>query len=164
MEVSELRKVDSVQMYGWNTDNKKEVDEAKGIYIKARNAGKRILDHDKKEVKLWTDLNEMMFIDEPLKDSEVFMRILDESGDSRVIWDSRDPKQVADAATLFEEYLKKGWRAYAVDQHGVQGKRIRRFNAATEEIFFDESELGTSLKEFVSAFRTIKVLPKTRPA
>ena len=155
----------------WNPANKKEVDEAKKVYISAKRSGKQILkpvERNGKEERIpvskWTELSDEFIMDVPLKEGEVFMRILDESGDKRIIWNSNDPEQVKDAAKLFAEFLSKGWRAYAIGADGKQGKRIRAFSAETEEIFFEESSLATKLKDFVKQFPTIEVGAKTRPA
>ena len=77
--------------------------------------------------------------------------MIDETGDRRLIWDSTKPHEVKDAVSLFDEYIKKGWKAYAIDTKGNRGKRISRFDAATEEIFFDDISTGDKLKDFVAS-------------
>jgi hypothetical protein len=66
---------------------------------------------------------------------------------------------------LFEKYLVKGWKAYAVDSKGNKGRRVYAFDAAKEEFYFDDTK---TLSEKVSAFSKafgggLRMLPRTYP-
>jgi hypothetical protein len=75
-------------------------------------------------------------LDPPKFDSENygFMRVLDESGDSRVVWDRRETSQVKEAGRKFYEMLKKGYKAYVARSDGSRGSRLEDFDALLEEI------------------------------
>jgi hypothetical protein len=63
-----------------------------------------------------------------------FMRVLDETGDSRVVWDRREKNQVKEAGHKFYEMLKKGYKAYVARSDGSRGSRLEDFDALLEEI------------------------------
>lgn len=68
-------------------------------------------------------------------------RILSVNGDDRLLWDRRDPKQVAEARREFESYLAKGYKAYSVRMDGSRGSRLDNFDALLEEVLVQESLL-----------------------
>jgi hypothetical protein len=152
----------------WDVTNKKEVEEAKSYYRVARQAGRRIVDLEDRPITSFKPaLLGIIIKDTELSDSQFAMRIFDKTGDRRLIWDSKDPKQIKEAAKLFNEYLDKGWKAYAVDEKGKRAQRIYGFDAVTEELFFDEQKksLKEKLSSFVATFKVkeMKLLPKTHP-
>jgi hypothetical protein len=155
--------VGSPKIVTWDRTNKKETDEAKSLYVEARKTGKLIRKETGEEIKFWDEIEDTFIIDHFRKEGEIFMRIYDDSGDRRLVWDSKDPSQVVEAATIFNDYLSRGWRALAVAQDGTLGKRIRKFDPNTEEVFFDESNVAVKLKDFAKQFRTIEMQPKTKP-
>jgi len=62
------------------------------------------------------------------------LRILDESGDKRVVWDRTDHNQVLEAGRKFIELIKKGYKAYVARSDGSRGSRLEDFDALLEEI------------------------------
>lgn len=56
------------------------------------------------------------------------MRILDGSGDTKVIWDSAKPDEVKAARESFEHYQSKGYAIFAATAAGEKGARIETFD------------------------------------
>jgi hypothetical protein len=73
-----------------------------------------------------------------------------------------DQEQVQEAKVLFDEYVGKGWKPYAIDKYGNMGKRIRRFDSSLEEIVFDDNSTYP-LKKFGERFKEVKMMPRTFP-
>lgn len=169
----------------WDDSDKKQVEEAKKHYQSARKAGRLIVDMDDKVIEHFkSNLCGFIIKQTELKDFEFAVRVFDETGDRRIIWDMTDPNQVKDAAKLFNEYIAKGWRAYAIDVTGESKRRIHKFDLEKEEVLFEEKSVSQVIKDFVSAvkseikdiplksekinnftkkFKDTKLLPKTYP-
>jgi hypothetical protein len=171
----------------WDDDNKKEIEEAKRVYQKAKTQGRRIVlaDDESKVVEFFRPTLKGFVVKETeLLDGQFSFRIIDDTGDRRLVWDLREQAQVLEASKLFSEYLDKGWRAYAIDAEGNKRRRIRSFNAEKEEILFEEltsSEILTNfadkmkkdipkpelkaskLARFVEAFKQTLMVPRTYP-
>lgn len=56
------------------------------------------------------------------------LSIPDATGDSRIMWDPRDPDEVKLAERHFKDALKKGMAAFKVDKSGGTGEQIRAFD------------------------------------
>lgn len=148
----------------WDDSNRKEVENAKKYYQEARKQNRKVLDKEGDIVEFFhPSLRDIIISETELHEHEFSSRIIDDSGDRRIIWDSRDKEQVRDAFKIFNEYLEKGWRAYAVDSSGKKKKRVYSFKAAQEELYIDEKDKAISLKKFVNSFKKLEVLPKTYP-
>lgn len=163
---------------------RKEVEEAKRIYQKAKREGRIILSLGLRAVRHFGECVEGFVVQATaVRLHEFAMRIFDESGDRRVIWDARDPAQIAEAARLFQSYLDRGWKAYTVEPDGTLAHRIRHFDADTEEIVYDDTPTQAKLHAlaaaiparpapatsrqrlaaFVEACREVHLLPATYP-
>jgi hypothetical protein len=57
------------------------------------------------------------------------MRIIDETGDTRLIWDPDNEDEVSNAKRTFKDLTAKGYAAFAVDRKGEAGKRVDSFDA-----------------------------------
>lgn len=149
----------------WNPDVFKEVNEAKKVYLQARKESRDIKDDAGNCLDLFNPSAGVFVVSEKRMLSHEFaMRIFDETGDRRLIWDSRDQDQVKECAKLFNDYLKKGWKPYAINSKGEKGRRIYGFDADTQEIIFDDSKnVREKLASFVEKFREVKVVPRTYP-
>jgi len=169
----------------WDNTDKRQVEEAKKVYQEARKSGRLITDIDGKTIaNFHPSLQGFIIKETELKENEFAVRVLDETGDRRLIWDASDPDQIKEAARLFDEYLKKGWRAYSVDTKGEKRRKILRFDVDTLEIFFVEKtakEIVTNFAEtikkeevneiskqdkisnFIKAYKDIKLVPRTFP-
>ena len=149
----------------WDILNKKEIEDAKKYYQKARTE-KRLITKDDGQVLTCfnASLGTFLIKETELSESQFEMRIFDETGDRRLIWDSSDAGQIKDAAKEFETYVAKGWRAYAIGLKGKPNQRIYKFDPEKEEIYFDESgSLKEKLSKFITSFKEVKMIPKTRP-
>lgn len=62
------------------------------------------------------------------------LAVLDETGDTKLIWDEDKPEEVDAAKAMFERLKEKGYVAYAVDRKGEKGEVLERFNRSAEKI------------------------------
>jgi hypothetical protein len=147
--------------------NKKEIEWAKTQYRKAREEKRIIQNENYQNISSFREALGCFLIKEiEVSDDQVSGRIYDETGDRRIIWDFKNPKEIGDAEKLFKEYvINKGYRAYGIDRSGKKDKtkRIYDFNAYLEEIVIDEINVKLKLQDFVRAFSEIQMLPRTRP-
>ncbi len=135
----------------WDIRSKAQVEEGKSHYRKARLQGREITDLSGTPIRSFrSDLGGIL-IREIVLEAGLGLRILDETGDRRLIWDSKDPDQKKETMKLFNEYLAKGWKAYEVDASGKKGRRIYGFDENAEEIFFDERSAAEKLNAFATA-------------
>jgi len=149
----------------WDPKNKKEIEESKKIYQQAKKEYRKIVDLDGQPISCFKpELLRFLIKAIELKEGQFELRFFDETGDRRLIWDSKSRGEIKEASKIFEDYIKKGWRAYAISKDGKLKNRIRSFNADTEEIIFDEESLKNTFKEFVKTFTEVKMLPATRPS
>lgn len=168
----------------WDQEDKKQIEEAKTIYRKAKGEGRIITDIHDNVIQFFHPKLEAIKIKEiELKETQFSIRFFDETGDRRIIWDSSDPFQIKDAADKFKEYIDKGWRGFATDAKGNRKRRVYAFDAQKEEVLFEEitdeqilekfNEKLTKetdkpklmktekLQNFVKCFNKISALPKT---
>ena len=155
-------------LFEWDQNKKKEVEQGKVLFRQAKyNENRKVVDIENGElVEHFTpELEGFKIMPTELTEGKFAFRIHDETGDQRLMWDSRYNSEVEEAAERFDELMKKGCKAYAVMPNGENGRRIYGFNAELEEVYFDEKKesLGTKLKKFIEDFGEIVVLPKTHP-
>lgn len=64
------------------------------------------------------------------------LHIPDHTGDTRIMWDPRNPDEVATAKAAFKAAQKQGMTAFAVNTDGSanEGEIIREFNKDTGKI------------------------------
>jgi type IV secretory pathway VirJ component len=62
------------------------------------------------------------------------MHIMDETGDTKVIWDSENKDEVDAARAQFDALTKKGYLAFKVDKKGEKSEAMRRFDPEAEKI------------------------------
>lgn len=71
------------------------------------------------------------------------MSELNESGDTKVIWDRNNPDEVAAARATFDALAKtKRYLAYKVKEGGDQGEQIRAFDPNAERIILVPPMVG----------------------
>jgi hypothetical protein len=73
---------------------------------------------------------------------QLLIRVLDDNGDSRLLWDRRVPAECADARAKFDRYLQQGYRAYVTRSDGSKGARVETFDALMEEIIVAPGQPG----------------------
>ena len=175
----------SAMIIEWDDNDKRQIEEAKEHYRKARSEGRVITDIDHNVIQHFRpSLSGIIIKEKELKENEFAVRVFDETGDRRLIWDMLDPDQIKEAANLFNEYIGKGWRAYTVDDSGKSRRRIHKFDIEKQEILFEDkavsdifngfvSAVKKDVKEvklvsekianFVKAFKNTKLVPRTYP-
>jgi len=62
------------------------------------------------------------------------MRILDGSGDTKVVFDPENEDEVEAAEAQFDSLIEKGFTAYSVKKDGSQGKIMKKFNPKAGKI------------------------------
>lgn len=146
----------------WDENNRKEIEEAKLSYQKARQQNRVITDLKGTPITVFKpELQGFLVQQVELQEGQIAVRILDETGDRRLIWDALDPKQLKEVAGLFTDYLKRGWRAYAVSADGKRKRRIHSFEEDSQEVLFEEISLEVKLDAFVKKVETVKPEVKT---
>lgn len=175
----------SAMIVEWDDSDRREVENAKEQYCTARNENRTITDMDGSIISHFKpSLCGFIIGPTELKATEFAVRVFDETGDRRLIWDMSDPDQSREAAKLFNEYLDKGWRAYTVDESGESRRRIHKFDIDNQEVLFEEKPIseifsgfvGAVKKEvkdvvlkaekiasFTRAFKNTKLVPRTYP-
>ena len=56
------------------------------------------------------------------------MRIMDGTGDTKIIWDESKKVEVDNAKNTFDDLKKKGYLAYTVEDDGKAGEVVNKFN------------------------------------
>jgi len=74
-------------------------------------------------------------IDPPARDpNTILFRVLSDEGDTRLVWDRREPDQVKEAYVRFKELLDSGHTAFAIRSDGKKGSKLDEFDPLHEEI------------------------------
>ena len=70
------------------------------------------------------------------------LTIMDRTGDTKIIWDSGKPDEVAAAKKSYDDLKKKGYMAYAVKKNGEKGELIHDFDEEAEKIILAPRMVG----------------------
>mgnify|MGYP001617764561 CR=1 FL=1 len=70
------------------------------------------------------------------------MSILDQTGDKKVEWDSKDDGETEVARKTFDNATKKGFLAYKVGIGSRKGSRLHEFDPAAERIILTPPVAG----------------------
>jgi hypothetical protein len=62
------------------------------------------------------------------------LRAIDETGDTKLIWDEDNADEVEAAEETFNRLKKKGYQAFKVDKKGEQGKKMEKFDPSAEKL------------------------------
>jgi hypothetical protein len=117
----------------WDSKNKRQVEEAKKQIIAFKNSGYKIILADGKPMQFFRPyLEEVVVLAERAFTS--IMKILTEKGDERLTWNRDNGLEAMDAKKKFEEWIKKGYKAFSVDVKGKKKKEIFEFDVEAEEI------------------------------
>ena len=80
---------------------------------------------------------------EPRADGKHWMAVMDETGDTKILWSRDNEDEVAVARKTFDEMKKKGFTAFRVTgKDGVAGEQMREFDPAAERIIFTKPHAG----------------------
>jgi hypothetical protein len=155
-------------IFQWDDRNSRQVEECKKFYQQARREGRYIVDLEGNPVEVFRPGLLGFKVCEAIEIGEFAFRVLDETGDRTVVWNSKDKLQVAEAAALFEKYQKEGYRAYAVSADGKVRRRLLSFDPRAEEIEFEDlndsrKKRREHINKFVERTPQATLLPKTRP-
>jgi len=61
-------------------------------------------------------------------------RIIDETGDTKLIWDEDKEDEVENAEETFDKLKKKGYKAFRVDKKGEQAGEMKKFDPSAEKL------------------------------
>jgi len=70
------------------------------------------------------------------------MAILDETGDTKLVWDCDNEDEVANAERTFKDLKKKGYVAFKVDKKGEAGSVIEKFDPNAEKLILAPQMAG----------------------
>jgi hypothetical protein len=62
------------------------------------------------------------------------MAVMDETGDTKLIWEEDNQAEVDAAKEMFNSLKKKGYLAYSVDRKGEKGEVMTKFDPSAEKI------------------------------
>lgn len=68
--------------------------------------------------------------------------VMDRTGDTKFVWDSRNPAEVENARAQFDHWKKKGYLAHAVSRNGDKAEMILAFDPTLEKIIFSPPLVG----------------------
>lgn len=60
------------------------------------------------------------------------MRVIDTTGDLKIVWDSAKPDEVAHARATFDKMKAKGYAAFSVKKGGEAGRTLSEFDPDIE--------------------------------
>ena len=143
---------------------KKQLEEAKQKYQSAKLQGRTVFSTTGNEINSWQVVRDGFVVaPKALSDNQFALRILDETGDRRIVWDLLSPKETNEAKKKFDEYQLKGWRAYAIAKDGTRSHRIASFDETLQEVIFADSDVKQKLSAFVKNVSEVRMVPKTYP-
>jgi hypothetical protein len=70
------------------------------------------------------------------------MSVLDQTGDTKTIWDKNNPVEVESARKTFNDLKAKGYIAYTVKDDGKKGEILVNFNSELERIILSPPVCG----------------------
>ena len=119
----------------WDATKIKQIDEAKKTILKYRRAGYPVRKSDGTLMERFhPNLEEVTIIAEPIPRKKNVLKLLTENGDDRIVWDKDNGREAMQAKKKFEEFLKKGYKAFSVDEQGNRSRKITEFDVDAEEI------------------------------
>ena len=138
----------------WDPANSLEVMEAQAKLDALRHQGYTVTS---------TDPGECVLEPPDREEHQVLVRILDDSGDTRLVWDRRNLDEVSDARAKFGEYLKQGYKAYVSRSDGTKGRRVETFDAMMEEIIMLDKKAAEAYDKEKGWRPEVIMVPKTAP-
>lgn len=117
----------------WDSTRLKEIDEAKSLIMRYKKQGYEIQLPDGTVMERFNPRLEEVVV-KAKKVLKNVLKILNEKGDERIVWDKENGPEAMEAKKKFNEYLDKGYKAYSVDHAGNKKMRIEEFDVDAEEI------------------------------
>ena len=62
------------------------------------------------------------------------LAVIDETGDTKYIWNKDNPTEIKEAEKTFNRFKKKNYIAYSVDKKGNKGEIMHTFNPKAEKV------------------------------
>lgn len=62
------------------------------------------------------------------------LRIIDATGDTKLIWNADDENEVENAKRTFDDLKEKGYGAYGVKKDGEKGMMLHEFDPEVEKM------------------------------
>ncbi len=62
------------------------------------------------------------------------MRVVNTTGDTKIIWDAANPDEVAAAKTQYDSLVGKGFKAFSVGKAGKEDELLTAFDKDLERI------------------------------
>lgn len=79
----------------------------------------------------------------PRADGKHWMAIMDETGDTKILWSKDNEDEVSNARRTFSDMKKKGYTAFRVTgKDGVAGEQMPDFDPDAERIIFTKPQAG----------------------
>jgi hypothetical protein len=79
----------------------------------------------------------------PSPDGKHWMAVMDETGDTKIMWSRDNEDEVAVAERTFKDMKKKGYTAFRVTgKDGVAGEQMKEFDPDAERIIFTKPQAG----------------------
>ena len=143
----------------WNHLDPNEDKEAQEKIKKYQEQGFMV--HDILENK---EVKEFVLVPPEMHPETAIMRILDDNGDSRILWNRNNVDEVQEAKDKFEEYKKKGYKAYVCRRDGSKGSKVDTFDVLMEELIMADQHQSEKPSDSISRRNSEAVLvPPTHP-
>jgi hypothetical protein len=119
----------------WDTQNKKQVEEAKAWFVEFKRKGVPIEDAQGRPVQFFRPhYGELVAKATQDHSGNRVLKILCEKGDDRIVWDRNNGRQAKEAKEKFLSLIGQKYTAYSVDAKGKKNRRIEEFDVEAEEI------------------------------
>lgn len=70
------------------------------------------------------------------------LAVMDQTGDTKYMWDKNSPDEVKQAEKTFNKFKKKNYIAYKVKRNGGKGEVINTFDPKAEKIIMSSPIVG----------------------
>lgn len=82
-------------------------------------------------------------VDEDPVNGKHYMAVMDETGDTKIMWSKDNAEEVAEAKETFDRHRKKGFAAFHVTgKDGAKGTQMNEFDPNAERIIFVKQMSG----------------------
>ncbi len=119
----------------WDKTHLKQIDQAKTMFMRYKRQGYQFTNESKTAIieRFNPALEEIVVLAKKVTKKHE-MKILNQKGDERIVWDKDDGIEAKQAKERFNQLLKDGWKAYSVDRDGKRNRKIVEFDVDAEEI------------------------------
>lgn len=118
----------------WDSKSLKQIDEAKKRIMAFKKQGHPIFLASGVLMEKFHPHLEEVIVKAAKVENKHTLKILNEKGDERLVWDKEKGQEAKEAKKKFLELLKKGYKAYSVDTRGQKNRKIEEFDVDAEEI------------------------------